>query len=385
MNRRMLRAAMALLLMALSWALWQVPGPATAAVTDPQVHIVAMGDIMMGRNVGQTILNRADYNYPLAQVAPALRGADLSIANLEGPMSSTPPSFTSAYVHNNLILTSNIRAAPALRAAGLDVLSTANNHSFDAGASALATTRQALTDAGIMAVGSGPSQAVAQAPQYREVNGLRIALLARLGIQSNWRQDLIGQPNVEQPAYVNPASASSLAALRSDLQDARAHADLVILIMHWGVEYTVNVQDAQRRVANVAADEGVDLIVGAHPHVAEPVELLGSRPTLVTWSLGNAVFDQWFSNEVRQELALDAHFDRRGLVDLIVRPMWRQSVQPVFVSATDPQGRAVLTRIAPGSSAVLRAGGLQLQYTRPGTSSTAPARPALGIYANGEQ
>jgi hypothetical protein len=300
-----------------------------------------------------------------------------------------PPPFAPTGADlENLPLIGDRRAAPALRESGLTVLGLANNHALDAGPEGLAVTRDALRAAGITAVGAGVGPAAARAPQIRVVHGLRVAVLARSTVPSNQHRAAVGVPGGEQPALLDPARPTDLATLAADLAQARAGADVVILLLHWGVEYRATVQESQRRVAAVAAEAGVDLVVGAHSHMAAPVELLGARPTVVAWSLGNAVFDQQGRPEVREGLALDARFDRRGLADLRVRPLWRQGVQPRLVSPADPRGQAVLARTQPASAAKLHAAVMQytgggsrdyalfpaLAYRRPGLPSLPPGR-----------
>jgi hypothetical protein len=188
----------------------------------------------------------------------------------------------------------------------------------------------------------------------------------------------VGAPGTDQPALIDPAQPADLTTLAADLAAARAQADVVILLMHWGVEYTTTVSEAQQRIAAVAADAGVDLVVGAHPHVAQPVELRGPRPTLIAWSLGNAVFDQQWRPDLRQGLALDAQFDRQGLIRARMRPLWRQAAQAALVAPAHPQAQAMIGRIWAASSPELHA--QIVQYTEGEADETGriyTLRPAL--------
>jgi poly-gamma-glutamate synthesis protein (capsule biosynthesis protein) len=341
---------------------------------------------MFGRYVGQTIADHGDdFGYPLALLAPDLRAADLSLANLEGPLVPDPPPYPPTVADlETLPLIGDQRAAPALAAAGFGVLGLANNHALDAGPAGLAATRAALMAAGLAAVGAGAGPEAARAPQFRTIHGLRVALLARSAIPSNQAKDAPGAPGTEQPAVIDPARPGDLAGLRGDLQAARAQADVVILLMHWGVEYTTKVSAAQQQVAAVAVDAGVDLVVGAHPHVAQPVELRGSRPTLIAWSLGNTVFDQQWRPDLRQGLALDAEFDQQGLVSAQARPLWRQGAQPQLVAPDHPQAQAVIARIRGASSPELQA--QVLQYNGETGEATDPdyvLRPVLAYQRPG--
>lgn len=356
--RKVLLQIQILLLLALL-ALLPVARSPVAAGADgapAAVSVFALGDVTLGRYVGATIADHGDdFAYPFAGLAADLRAADLGIANLEGVLRAEPPDFRAPAVLNGARLIGDLRAAPALASAGLNVLGLANNHVLDGGPAALLATTQALADAGVLAVGAGPDPAAARRARYRTVQGLRVAVLARSAVPNNppAPESRAGDPT--GLALLDPQQPADLADLAADLRTARANADVVILLMHWGTEYQATVNADQRRVAAVAADAGVDLVVGAHPHVAAPVELLGSRPTVVAWSLGNAVFDQQWRPDLRQGLALRARFDRRGLVALDVQPLWRAGVQPRRVPPTDANAQAVLARIWPDSAPVLRA------------------------------
>jgi poly-gamma-glutamate synthesis protein (capsule biosynthesis protein) len=355
--RKVLIQAQILLLLVLLALLPVAQSPLTAAGASPAVmSVFALGDVTLGRYVGATIADHAgDFGYPFAGLAADLHASDLGIANLEGVLRADPPDFRAPAVLNGARLIGDLRAAPALARAGLNVLGLANNHVLDGGPTALLATTQALADAGVLAVGAGPDPAAARRPQYRTVQGLRVAVLARSAVPNNPPAPDSPPGDPTGPALIDPQKPADLADLGADLRAARAKADVVILLMHWGTEYQATVSADQRRVAAVAADSGVDLVVGAHPHVAAPVELLGSRPTVVAWSLGNAVFDQQWRPDLRQGLALRARFDRAGLVALDVQPLWRAGVQPRRVPPTDANGQAVLARIWPDSASALRA------------------------------
>ena len=370
------------LLLALLALLSGGAGPPAAALPPPvpTVRVLALGDVMLGRYVGLTIANHGDdFGYPLAALAPDLRAADLGLANLEGPLVADPPPYRPTVRDlETLPLIGDQRAAPALAGAGFSVLGLANNHTLDAGPAGVAATRAALAAAGVLSVGAGAGPEAARAPQIRVIHGLRIAILARSAIPTNQQAAVIGSPDAEQPALLDPARPADLAGLAADLAAARAGADVVILLMHWGTEYTAQVSDHQQRIAAVAVDAGVDLVVGAHPHVAQPVELRGSRPTLIAWSLGNAVFDQQWRPDLRQGLALDAEFDRYGLISARARPLWRQLDQAALVPPAHPQAQAVIGRIWSASSPELQAH--VVQYTEGDEAATGPAytlRPAL--------
>jgi poly-gamma-glutamate capsule biosynthesis protein CapA/YwtB (metallophosphatase superfamily) len=235
--------------------------------------LALLGDLMLARGVNPTPAS-------LSYLAPQLQAADLSLANLESPLSAALPDSDSSY---NLCASSG--RARLLSDWGLDLLSIANNHSFDCGPDGQAGTSSILAAAGIHPVGPGPE------PVYREVNGLKLAFLAFDDISS--------------PLEV-PLAAR---AVRS----ARATGALVIVSIHWGMEYQGGPSERQKTLAAQFANAGAVLVVGAHPHVLQPAAWIQTSrgKTLVLYSLGNALFDQPGLPDTRQSalvlLTLDAH------------------------------------------------------------------------------
>ncbi len=224
-------------------------------------QLIFAGDLMLGRGVAQAHAD-GDWDQALASITPVLTIADLAFANLESPLTHAP-----------LVAASyDLRASPdvntILSKAGFDLVSLANNHTFDAGPQGLGDTLQALQSAGILPI--GPQET----PQLTRVNGLTLAWYAF---------DDIRQP-------LDPQKIERLLATDRD------RADLQIVSIHWGSEGKTTPNGRQRQLAQALANGGADLIVGHHPHVLQPVEWIWGngrgRPTLVAFSLGNALFDQ---------------------------------------------------------------------------------------------
>lgn len=194
-----------------------------------------------------------------------------------------------------------------LRWAGFDVLGQANNHALDLGSAGLAETTSRLRTAGIATVGAGPDAEAAFQPLIREVDGVRLALLAFNAVpdpgaarrETGWVR-----------AEWDPARAASA------VDAARDRADAVVVSFHWGYEYETRVDPAQRDAARALLQAGADLVVGHHPHVVQAFEVDGDR--CVAYSLGNFVFDQG-QGETGRGLALRAFFDVRAVQALPVR------------------------------------------------------------------
>ena len=242
------------------------------------VTLALLGDLMVGRGVHATPAS-------LAYLAPELKAADLSLANLESPLSPQPGDALPARAGYDLCAAS--ARAGLFPAWGLDMLSLANNHRFDCSPSGVADTVQALAALGLTPVGPGPE------PVYRQINGIKLAFLAF--------DDIL--------APINPNAA--LAAIQS----ARLGGARVVVSVHWGMEYQSGASDRQKALARQFADAGAALVVGTHPHVLQPAEWISTAQgkTLVLYSLGNALFDQAGLPATRQSALVLVTLDGLGV------------------------------------------------------------------------
>jgi poly-gamma-glutamate capsule biosynthesis protein CapA/YwtB (metallophosphatase superfamily) len=174
-----------------------------------------------------------------------------------------------------------------LSAWGLDLLSVLNNHSFDCGPTGPNETASLLTSAGLYPIGLSPE------PLTLRINGLELAFLAFDDILS-------------------PIETST--SIRA-IQFARANGALVVVSIHWGMEYHQGPSDRQKTLAQQFADAGAVLVVGTHPHVLQPAEWIRTAwgQTLVLFSLGNAMFDQGGLADTRQSALITVKLDSHGV------------------------------------------------------------------------
>ena len=260
-----------------------IASPGSAAPPNPpQVRLVAVGDVMLGRSIGERI-TRNGADWPFASVATTLRGADLTIANLEcviAPPGTGSPA-RKAYTFRALPA-----AADSLRRAGIDWVSVGNNHAFDYGPAAFAAQQQLLAGVGIKSAGGGVRDA-AYAPLLQTVNGVRLAFLSYVMIEQE-RGGFVTQGWAAQPGRAGVAWAT-VAAVQAGVRAARQRADVVIVALHAGAEGDPTPTAFQRTIAHTAIEAGAALVLGAHPHVLQPVE--SYRGGVIVYSLGNFVFD----------------------------------------------------------------------------------------------
>ena len=219
-----------------------------------------------------------DYEHCFSLVKGHISQADIAIGNLEVTLGGEPyrgyPQFSAPdeYLY-------------ALRDAGFDILGTANNHSLDRYRRGLERTLALIDSAGLQALGTyrNADDRSRRYPLLIEKNGLRVALLcATYGTNG-----FIATP----PNMVNSLDRNELAA---DIEAAHAmDADAIIALIHWGNEYQQQPSTEQRELAKWLIEQGVDHIIGSHPHVVQPIELIphAEHPTehVIVYSLGNYV------------------------------------------------------------------------------------------------
>ncbi len=300
------------------------------AARQQRATIIFGGDIMLGRYVEQVASSRYPA-YPFAPISPTLRAADYVVANLESPL-------TNVVSPTRAVRWINIKASPAqaaaLPAAGIDLVSLANNHATDYGRQALTDTIASLKAVGVAYTGVGGARVAT-------INGLRVAFLGYTCIAPSG-PDL--RLNVLPCDYDLKASTERL---QGDIAAAKGQAGAVVVLIHWGNEYTSLPLDYQRKLAAVMAEAGATLVVGAHPHQVQSMERIGS--TLVAYSLGNFIFDQNFSPLTKNSLLLRVVLDRRGVVAANSIPL-STYLQARLLDPGDKGGQAVTAEAARGSA-----------------------------------
>jgi poly-gamma-glutamate capsule biosynthesis protein CapA/YwtB (metallophosphatase superfamily) len=249
--------------------------PATAE--SDAVLIVAGGDVSFGREVGQRVVENPVYA-PFAGILPFFRDADVRFVNLESQLSEQQGETQSP--RHRLIFTGPPEAARTLARAGIHVVSTANNHAWDYGRSALFETLEHLRAAGIQSAGTGRDPEQAYRPAILRSKGLSVALFALTHV---WNQGPIDKH--EGRDYV---AWATFAKLREALAKARAENDIVLVSYHGGAEYQDAPSPQTRGFVRAVIEAGADAVIGHHPHVIQGIGWFSGRP--VFYSLGNLVF-----------------------------------------------------------------------------------------------
>jgi poly-gamma-glutamate capsule biosynthesis protein CapA/YwtB (metallophosphatase superfamily) len=256
---------------------WAERGEAASdpvAVTVRPLRLSSVGDINLGDVPGANIATEGP-RYPWTSAGRALAGADIAFGNLECAISKRGTPFEKLY---------NFRGTPAAlrglaRHSGLDVLNLANNHAGDYGPVALLDTVRGIERLGMKAVGAGRNLRRALKPQIVERLGLRVAFV---GFSEVAPVEFAASADRAGTAWATPE------AVTAAVHRARRRADVVVATFHWGVEKAATESAAQQALATAAADAGAQLVIGAHPHVLQPLRRQGSA--VVAYSLGNFVF-----------------------------------------------------------------------------------------------
>jgi poly-gamma-glutamate synthesis protein (capsule biosynthesis protein) len=277
--------------------------PKPTPVSSP-ITLVVGGDVMLARSVTTKMRGLNNFSYPLAQIAPFLRGADLALVNLESPFGWDCES-----TDEGMKFCADFRAIETLIEAGVDLVSLANNHSLDQGELGLTQTIDFLKENFITPIGL-------REPVILEVKGSRLIFLAYNAV--NPQSDLVSWAYPE--------------VVESEIKRFSQEADFLIVYFHWGREYAKTPVAGggspyhPRRLAHLAVDSGADLVLGAHPHVVQENEWYQEK--LIVYSFGNLVFDQSWSAETQKGMIGYFTIGKEGLVSSEFLPVTLVDYQP---------------------------------------------------------
>lgn len=267
----------------------QATEPATRAQksTKTTIHIRAAGDL----NVTNTVINAGvavgGYNYTRAfmDVASTLSDADLTVLNLEGNICGEPYGSDTTSAPRELL--------DGLRNAGVDLIQMANSCTINNGLIGLTSTLQSIRAAGLEPVGAFASESEFQQSKgytITEAQGVKVAFVAfTKGLGG--RGLPAGNDNLVNILYEDYASTYDKIdrnRITSVLKAVEAEKpDITIALLHWGSEYNDDISDTQKSIVNLMKKQGVDVIIGTHPHTVQAIEYDELAGTLVAYSLGD--------------------------------------------------------------------------------------------------
>lgn len=261
-----------------------ITGADSAKAESPGVDLVFVGDAMQHQGqLDQALIEgdgkRYDYSACFKYIAPDIASADYAVCNLEVPLGGGPdysgyPCFSAPDSY-----------AEALRDAGFDLFLTANNHSLDRGDKGARRTLTALDRIGVDHIGSyhDVAQRDTLTPFIKDIKGIKFAFLN----YTYGTNGILPRDGMEVAGFDREKMKREIAEAR------RRGAEIVCVAIHWGIEYVLLENQSQRDMAQFLKDQGVDLIIGGHPHVIQPMHIERNekeqKDVLIVYSLGNFI------------------------------------------------------------------------------------------------
>ncbi|UVI31913.1 CapA family protein [Paenibacillus spongiae] len=295
-----------------------VPDP---PVTGKTIRLSFVGDILLAASVDK-IMQSKGYDYPYAKTLPFLKEPDLMAGNLETPITLRGvPAQDKQFVFKG-----SPKSLPALKEAGFDVVSLANNHTLDQGVEGLLDTIGYLDEIGMPNMGGGSDDKEAFEPAILEAKGIKVAYigLSRVLPVAEWKA-------TKDRAGVAETYDSTQA--KATIRSARKQADLVIVMVHWGKERKDYPEKYQQQLAREYIDAGADLIIGSHPHVLQGFEQYKGK--WISYSLGNFIFNKTKTPKTDDTGVLDAVCTKEGSCSLKFNPMRSVDSQPAPLTGNE--------------------------------------------------
>lgn len=283
------------------------------------LNLLFFGDLMLDRHIGEKLAGR-HLDYLLGNLASStpnfFGGYDLISANLEGAVTVEGAHYSPTMIYDFAFKPERVGE---LKKYGFNFFNLANNHIFDQGERGLAETRKELDNLGLDYSGASDATINEKSVKIIERSGKKIALV---GLSMVYRD-------------------FDLAAAAKLISETRKISDWVIVNIHWGTEYQHQFNKHQQNIGHTLIDAGADFIIGHHPHVVQGLEIYKGKP--IFYSLGNFVFDQYFSSDTQQGLAVDLKLTD-DKISVTLFPL--QAKSAVVSLMTDPDKNAFLLKYA---------------------------------------
>lgn len=307
-----------------------VTEPGEAGGNEDKISLSFVGDLLVADYVS-AITDKEGYPFLYKPSMLYLSEPDLTAGNLEFPITARGvPVEGTPYVFKG-----SPDVLPAMRDAGFDIMSLANNHALDQGVEGMLDTMNYLDEAGISHMGAGNNDTEAFAPVIKEVRGIKVAYigLSRVVPFSSWKAD----KNVAGVAE----SYDTRRALEA-VAKAKKDADIVVVMVHWGKERVDQPEQYQKDFGKQYIDAGADLVIGSHPHVLQGFEMYKGK--WIAYSLGNFIFTSYPKETAGETGVLDAVCTKSGDCEMTFHPMFTVNAQPTPLEGE--KAKAVLDRLS---------------------------------------
>ena len=249
------------------------------------------GDIMLNRGVEHMVKKHGeDFSFPFLNIREKLQSTDLLFGNLESMISDKGRRIGSIYSFR-----ADKDAVNALTYAGFDIVSLANNHTFDYDREAFEETMKLLEENNISYTGAGLNKEEAHSPTILLLGEeTKVGFLGYTEFFSSYafaKENISGITNFSEEQ------------MEIDIKNAKNLTDFLVVTFHYGDEYQKLPNEKQKKWSKMAIDYGADLVIGHHPHITQSVEKYNGK--YIAYSLGNFVFDQYFSEETMKGFLLE--------------------------------------------------------------------------------
>ena len=275
-----------------------------AAVVVPYPHdlgqasFAVAGDVIPHQAVREAAASagpdEAGWQALFSDVSDVFKTANFGFVNVETPVAPAHSNGSKPFMFDAPVV-----LLDALKASGVKIVSFANNHVMDQGWAGFAETREHLRDEGLLFAGSGDTAQTGWQPTITEANGIKVGWLGMTRwLNGNRNPDKDDQPHVNffpYPGESGGASGMDEAGVIAAVKAARGQCDLLVVSIHWGIEYAPAPRPEDVDIAHKMLDAGASVIVGHHPHVLQPLETyttVDGRNTVIFYSLGNFLSNQ---------------------------------------------------------------------------------------------
>lgn len=285
-----------------------VEQPSITPPEDSHASMSVIGDIMCHNSQyidAATSSGSYDFSYVFKNIKNYISDVDISVGNLETTFAGKKKGYSNYPRFNT-----PEQLAYNLKDLGIDVVSTANNHCMDTNFTGLVSTLNYLDDAGISHTGTNATKEEQSKILIKDVNGIKIAFLS-----FTYGTNGIPIPN-DTPFAVNLIDEDFILHQISLAKEEKP--DLICASMHWGIEYQLKPNSEQKKLANLLFTNGVDVILGSHPHVLQQYEKQtitlqdgSTKDCFVVYSLGNFMSGQTKPN-TRNSIILNMNFTKHG-------------------------------------------------------------------------
>lgn len=329
--KNILLIVLVLLVIIAVWATIFNPSSSVVNVESKEnVSIAVTGDVMFARKMPNVLSMDSS---PFEGVSDVTSNVDLLLINFENAATTSGDA-----LKGDVPLKCDPSYVPLAKANNLTVAALANNHAYDYGEQGMKDTIKSLKDADITPMGAGNTEDEAHQCVVKEVNGRKITILNYMDSENfaEYSQEVMPYANGSNPGYsaYDSEDAQKQIAENND-------SDMIIAYMHFGNEYSNSPNENQEKIAHELIDYGADIVLGAHPHVTQGIEMYNGKP--IFYSLGNFIFDQ--SNEATHT----AYFVKIDLVNdtgvCTVYPIYISNYLPKYMSSED--GTSLLSNLSP--------------------------------------